>query len=96
MDEGGNWNLVTIGNRFPPHATDNILKIPLSNNNCDDVPLWKGSSCGNFSVSKAYELVSRQDSPNVHWHWIWKLKISQKIKCFLWKIFHKKLLTNAM
>ncbi|CAL5417122.1 unnamed protein product [Camellia sinensis] len=86
-----------INTLVPPGLVHEILKIHLPRwVNLTDTPSWQGSTDGGFSSAAAYDLLQAH-SPNVtHWKWVWKLKIPQKFKGFLWLVLHGKLLTNCM
>lgn len=62
-----------------------------------DAWIWDGSNNGTYSVSDGYAWLQNQ---NVHedpvdWTWIWKLRIPEKIRVFVWSCLHEALPTNA-
>src|SRR5947207_335622 len=79
-----------------------ILKIPISSGLTDDFIAWHHTKNFCFSVSSAYYIewenlfgsrVRRGDSqgssrPNPVWDILWKLKIPEKVKIFIWKALH--------
>ncbi|KAL7200926.1 hypothetical protein ACSBR1_032779 [Camellia fascicularis] len=74
-----------------------ILKIqPPRTTNVEDNPRWVKSPDGEFSTSSAYELIIDHQSQEGDWSWIWKLKVPQKLKSFVWLVLHEKILTNHM
>lgn len=66
-----------------------------------EIPSWillgrKGAPDGVFSVASAYTLIQGNPDLGADWTWLWKLRLPQKLKAFLWTILHGKLLTNHM
>ena len=55
--------------------------------------LWKGSRA-DYSVKKATQIMSHV-SASVPWSFVWKIKIPQKIKLFLWKLHLNVLPTKS-
>lgn len=53
-------------------------------------------SDGVFTVSKAYRKLCTLDSAKgwAGWSSIWKLKVQQRVRTFLWLLSHGKLLSN--
>lgn len=83
-----------------PHSVQQLIQqihLPLFVE-LGDNPHWIGSSSGGFSVGAAYTLIANQaftqENGLVNWHWIWKLKIPQKLKGFIWLVMLNKVLTN--
>ncbi|KAL7207503.1 hypothetical protein ACSBR1_029453 [Camellia fascicularis] len=62
----------------------------------EDTPRWIKSSDGVFSTASAYDLIVDHHNQDGDWGWIWKLKVPQKLKSFLWIVLHQKTLTNRM
>ena len=54
------------------------------------------SNNGKFSVKTAYNdsMPNQTSNPYGTWMIIWKLQLPQKIRTFIWMLFHGKLLTN--
>ncbi|XP_028059243.1 uncharacterized protein LOC114262983 [Camellia sinensis] len=74
-----------------------ILKLqPPRLNAGEDTPRWIKSSDREFSTSSAYDLIIDHHNQEGDWGWIWKLKFPQKLKSFLWLVFHEKIPTNKM
>lgn len=66
-----------------PEAIDNIF--------------WNGEASGGFSIKSALQLI-RNDIEDLHsqaWRSVWKLPIPQRIRFFLWLVFHDRLVTNT-
>lgn len=62
-----------------------------------DVPQWKGTASGVFTIRSAYEALNKAVIPltNQIWRHVWTLKIPQRCKTFLWTCLHGCLLTNV-
>ncbi|KAL7235947.1 hypothetical protein ACSBR1_019263 [Camellia fascicularis] len=97
IQEDGSWKIEEIVDFIPQSVLQSILQIHLAQFvTVTDTPHWKGATTSNFSVSAAYNLLTNtaESTSMVDWHWIWKLKIPQKLKGFCWLILHGRLLTN--
>ncbi|KAG5529761.1 hypothetical protein RHGRI_030220 [Rhododendron griersonianum] len=93
----GKWHLDSIAHIVDCNILQMIQNTPLPLvTQASDHPSWKGSPNGNFSVSAAYKMINGQDSDKNGWKWFWKLKIPEKLKTFIWTIFHNKLPTNLL
>ncbi|GMP77627.1 hypothetical protein CsSME_00033839 [Camellia sinensis var. sinensis] len=94
--EDGNW--YESGNKilFPAPISELILGQPSPNVSDMDSLLWKGTPDGAFSVTSMYLSLQGTDAIEEDWNWLWKLRLPQKLKIFLWTVRHGKLLTNYM
>jgi hypothetical protein len=93
IEEGGReWRRSAILEYFNERDAHNILNIPLFGDMKEDVPSWKFSRTGEYSVKSAYfytmeNLVdNRELRVDGEWRRIWELKIPQKMKVFLWRV----------
>ncbi|KAL7223124.1 hypothetical protein ACSBR1_024743 [Camellia fascicularis] len=60
------------------------------------IPLYgKAPNC-NYSTASAYNLVADQETNEPDWSWVWKVKVPQKLKGFLWLVLKGRLPTNHM
>ena len=82
-----------VGNKWDmwSHLCVGLMQVTL--NNVPDYFKWNLNQNGQFTVKSMYE-----DLMNGHTiylqKYLWKLKISQKIKFFMWFLQHKVLLTK--
>lgn len=92
----GWWNINLIDWCFHPPDARLIKSLPLSFTPQPDTMVWKSEKSGSYSVKSGYkslcELHNRDtnrpfvsDSQRGFWKCLWKLKVSGKIKHFLWK-----------
>lgn len=89
--------LEPIAHLISDHMIEDILNIHINfYSHSMDRPSWVGSANGMFSVSAAYDLINKEDTDLKGWKWIWKLKIPQKLKGFVWLIRHNSLPTNHL
>jgi hypothetical protein len=58
-----------------------------------DRPLWKWTSSKHFSVKSTYNNITRRDRGDAY-KAIWKVKIPEKVKIFMWLVFQKSILTK--
>jgi hypothetical protein len=63
-------------------------------NSCEkDRPMWKWSKSGKFYVNSVYEHLTRnEDGPA--YKSIWKAKVPEKVKIFMWLVAQKAILTK--
>lgn len=87
------WNISQLGPWVPQNVINRILAIPTpSPSYGDDHRVWAGVP---LTVASAYKRLRAFDvAPRESW-WkrIWKLQVPERVRCFLWKISHGKLLT---
>jgi len=92
MDSNGSsWNWGLIKGIFNAHDREAISKLSLLNREKEDKLIWKFNSKGSYTVKLAYKyametLVDKEEYriPG-EWTSMWKMKIPQKIKVFLWR-----------
>lgn len=62
-----------------------------------DEASWCTKKASIFSVKAAYELASGwvEEGTWIGWGLIWKLKIQERLKLFLWLLAHEKIMTNS-
>lgn len=66
-------------------------------NGCEDDRCWGLEPGGNFTIRSAYRITREEHERNEDDEWgkIWKLKIPNRIRMFIWLVKHKKILCNA-
>ncbi|GMP89357.1 hypothetical protein CsSME_00040977 [Camellia sinensis var. sinensis] len=94
INEQGNWDVVKMNEIFSPNISTLIHKLPRPPTADMDTRTGRGSSDGVFTTSSAYNIISGNLSIEEDWNWLWKLRLPQKLKSFLWTALHGKLLTN--
>lgn len=94
-----NWcfdNLYTV---LPDEVTNLFMAVsPIIVDNMQDSWSWEGSNNGVYPVSDGYAWLKSHDGnlePVIDWSWIWKLRISEKIKVFILSCLHKAIPVNA-
>ena len=91
---------------FYPWEAEAIKNIHVSNHEVADALIWPRTADGVYSVWSAYCLLAathHQDQPsssNVEagkglWNGIWKLKVPNKVRHFLWRAVHESLSTKC-
>jgi hypothetical protein len=63
----------------------------------EDLVWWVGTASGIYSSKSTFHwLLVREKEVSVDsWFWIWKLRVPEKMKLFIWKISHNALPTNS-
>jgi ribonuclease HI len=76
---------------FNQRDASEIIKIPLNLLQNDDVPIWRFSRNGTYSVRSAYYQLMEVIIDNSHlkvegnWKKLWQLHVPNKVKLFLWR-----------
>lgn len=94
----GSWNWNKIQHLIPTEIRDRIAAIHPPNPGRNDFVCWNPTSDGFFSLKTTYELLSPDadsTSPNPLFKKVWKWGGPSRIKAFLWKLTHAKLMTNV-
>nr|GMC51542.1 LINE-type retrotransposon LIb DNA [Ipomoea batatas] len=79
---------------LPSEEVDKIREIPIPlDEQGPDALYWPNSPGGAFSVREAYRYIAGGESTDEA-DWVWKLKISERCRTFLWLTAKDKLLTN--
>lgn len=83
---------------YPKTILDKIRAIspPIIYDSIEDSYIWGGIESGIFSISSMYSYLSHNsdDAPSLHWDIMWKLQVPERIKSFVWKVFHNGILTD--
>ncbi|XP_042956310.1 uncharacterized protein LOC122292152 [Carya illinoinensis] len=90
------WKYQTLTKYFSQQEIDLIRAIPISLGNREDRIIWGGTKNGLFSVKSAYHLhkeisslkesgTSKDHAFCENWQSIWKLKVPNVVRNFLWK-----------
>lgn len=92
------WNWSRFQHLVPANICSEIVAIKSLNGNDFDFPCWKLSNDGIFSIKSAYAALQvhpqeKTDNDEL-FESIWKWTGPPRIKSFLWKLGHGKLMTN--
>jgi hypothetical protein len=101
----GWWDQNMLKNMFREEEIKAINSIPLSSTNQQDKKIWRGTANGLFSVKSAYHLAKEiEDRQTAEcsmglqnsdvWKLIWKLKVPNVEKNFIWRACHDILPTR--
>jgi hypothetical protein len=73
-----------------------IAIVPPSRDGGDDLRRWPGDMKGEFTVSAAYHLLLSTNYINNHdiWNQIWRVRVQERVKFFIWIVLHERLMTN--
>ena len=96
-NEGWMWE--ELHNVLPQQTLRKITPILLRNYpSSDDSLVCSPSPKGYFTVSSAYALAAGHvnQMPMDIWAKIWKLKVLQRVRMFMWTLCHGKILTNSL
>nr|GMD84105.1 uncharacterized protein LOC109150807 [Ipomoea batatas] len=92
------WNTHRLAHLLPQGIINTLNGVMLSNEpNHKDTILWNQTPTGSFSVNTAYNLSINQQfqQDNINWNLIWKTRLPNRIKFFMWLITHGRIMCNA-
>ena len=94
------WNLEHISFSFPKQIILEMKATPFPLINCGvDRICWQSSPSGDFKFKDAYHLVLEEEhgrsSPLFNGGWVWKVRSTPKVQCFLWKCCHLSIPVRA-
>ncbi|PNX81608.1 ribonuclease H [Trifolium pratense] len=97
VDTNGGWRFDLLIPWLPSNIISKFHAImaPSSDSN-EDMMAWSGTANGEFSIASAYTLLCRfnDDAWEADWLQIWRLRVPERIRTFIWIIRHDRLLTN--
>lgn len=99
------WNSDLINQNFYPWEAECIKSIPVSFHTDRDLLIWPWTPDGLYSVKSAYHILTNEtllsqassSHPKVTkplWNGIWKLKVPNKVKHFMWWASNESLTTK--
>ncbi|RYQ97024.1 hypothetical protein Ahy_B08g092996 [Arachis hypogaea] len=98
--EGEGWNLNKLKKYFDGASVDKIIRTPVSLFGREDRFSWPFRMDGNYTIKTGYYVARNEKSfgytnnPSSSedlkflWQQIWKLRVPQKIRTFLWRASH--------
>ncbi|XP_015946638.1 uncharacterized protein LOC107471660 [Arachis duranensis] len=98
--EGEGWNMNKLRMYFDGALVDKIIRTPVSLFGREDKFSWPFRSDGMYTIKSGYHVArsegslgsnnnpSTSDDFRLLWQEIWKLRVSQKIRTFLWRASH--------
>ena len=99
------WDSETIEQNFFPWEAEDIKCIPVSIHDEEDLLIWPYTIDVIYSVKSAYQLLAREtqqmqagpsnlDTSKRLWNGIWKLKVPNKMRHFMWRASSESLPIN--
>jgi hypothetical protein len=103
--EAGVWKLPLLLELFSSEEVTAIQTIPISFTKQPDKQIWRGTLKGEFTVGSAYHMAkeregallagpSRRSEDSMIWRGIWKAKVPNAVKTFMWRACHNLLPTK--
>lgn len=103
---GEGWNDQLVDALFLPFEAQRIKCIPLLVTDQDDCVTWPRCRSDVYSVKMGYQLLcetelnalpssSNADEVKLFWKSIWRLKVPNKVKFFLWRAYSNALPTKV-
>ncbi|XP_031103194.1 uncharacterized protein LOC116006838 [Ipomoea triloba] len=93
-ERGWEWDAMPP---LPESTKQRMQLITVNDNNGEDESFWTGEPTGKISVSSVYSLLHGY-SINMQgrvWSTLWKMKVPNKMKTFLWTALHDRVMGNA-
>ncbi|KAK2635571.1 hypothetical protein Ddye_030363 [Dipteronia dyeriana] len=100
----GSWNLELVKETFMKEDVDLILSLPCSSSNVIDSFMWHYDKLGTFSMKSAYHIgcnlasnssLSGLNLSNSWWKFLWRIKVSSKVKLLVWRACHNWIPSNV-
>ena len=63
--------------------------------NMEDSPSWRYNASGAFSTRSAYMSLTKNGNGQWKWKNLWKLKVPQRSRMFMWLLCSESVLTNV-
>ncbi|KAF7827470.1 putative ribonuclease H protein At1g65750 family [Senna tora] len=92
------WSLHGLEPWLPKDTLDLIKTIPFSQwSHCRDSLVWGGDASGKYTTANGYSFLINLFSPvqdSRSWRWVWKLKVPENVRVFIWQLMHGAIPTN--
>nr|POE97565.1 putative ribonuclease h protein [Quercus suber] len=99
------WNSGLIDQIFFPWEAESIKNMPVSFRTDKDLLTWPWTADGGYSVKSAYQILANEalstqagssnpEASKILWSGIWKLKVPNKVKQFMWRASNESLPTK--
>ncbi|KAL4272707.1 hypothetical protein GQ457_13G011180 [Hibiscus cannabinus] len=98
VDRYGFWDWNRMNQWFPQAALEMIAAAkPPRHGLGADVPGWRWEKNHSFSVRSAYKalVTSANVNGNAYWSKLWKIPVPQRVRVFMWLVFHQRIMTNV-
>jgi hypothetical protein len=98
VDVHGEWNWSLMSSWMPVEFQQKIAAVcPPNQDNGRDVRAGVGGQKSEYSVACMYNNICgfHDKNENSVWHKVWKVKVSERIRAFIWMAMHDRLLTNS-
>lgn len=96
----GQWNFSSLHTTIPPLLAEELRDSQTQLSEESDTLLWNETATGLFSCQSAYHTLHRQNYHSLenkrNYIYIWKGKLTNKMKHFLWFVAQDRLLTNSL
>ncbi|XP_057420539.1 uncharacterized protein LOC130714634 [Lotus japonicus] len=98
----GDWNPSSLYTILPPLVQQKMLAVaPVIDIRLHDHWIWKFDSQGIYSAAGAYSwLINANAQMSLTgldtWRWIWKIKVPEKIRVFIWLCMHDAIQVNNL
>lgn len=101
------WNTEVLRQNLNHRAAYEVLKVPICWSSTEDKLTWPNSKDGNCTVKSGYwsmrECLNYQNNnptssyihSEVSWKNLWKSKVPERIKQFIWRVKHNEIPTKA-
>ncbi|XP_012850055.1 PREDICTED: uncharacterized protein LOC105969825 [Erythranthe guttata] len=86
----GQWDRNKLAEDIPFEWIDRICSVPISGAS-GDLPIWRASSDGKFSLTSAWALIRQQHTPTPLLRIFWGSCLTPTISIFLWRLLLQRL-----
>jgi len=90
------WDWATLSQFLPINILQRLVSAELTDEVVGDLPVWKASKTGNFSIKSAIQLVQEMEEDDTEtWTKLWKIRTPHRVRFFIWLLLHGRLMTNV-
>ncbi|KAL6540841.1 hypothetical protein OROMI_024724 [Orobanche minor] len=101
--EDGSWVFSRLHTTIPTDVIQELQSSNIQLSSESDKLLWNGTASGLFTCQSAYKVLHQfsisndlRQRPDFKWKVLWKSKLPNKFKYFLWLAVQDRLLTNEL
>ncbi|CAA7024106.1 unnamed protein product [Microthlaspi erraticum] len=98
--DGEGWDFSIVDPYLPEQSKLEMRAVVLDHvTGAKDHLAWRDSSNGEFSVTSAYELITRDGNPkqnmSLFYDRIWSVVAPERVRLFIWLVSHQVIMTNV-
>ncbi|CAA7033157.1 unnamed protein product [Microthlaspi erraticum] len=98
--DGAGWDLASIEPFLSENSKLELMAVVVDHvTGASDRLAWKGNADGEFSVTSAYQLVTRETLPlpnmESFFDRVWRVAVPERVRVFIWLVSQQVIMTNV-